>query len=650
MFTNQLPPTVFAPATPSTPTPKKRTSVMAPVWPQHQDEQALLQPWQPEEVGSPQTGDMIRLRLLVIAADGNDTQLEAITTILDRLGAPYDIMIAAQERLTEQRLWSGAHAHYQGVFLATNHLGRWNEQLHRWESAFDAEEWQTLWRFEARFGIRQVALYTHPGGSRDDYGLGLINSADTTTTPLPVYFSTTGREIFWYLNQENPVVINSAWVYLTQRIDPNTDVLLETADGHAVAALRRYVDGREHLALTMAHNPHLNHTWLLGYGLVNWVTRGLFLGERHVYLSIQVDDIFNSNLLWNPELQMDESGAPYRLHEGDVDALVGWLDRLHRRPQTAELTLDMAFNGAGARPTQAEDTLATRLVQLQDRFRWINHGFTHLHLDSANYADSLADIQGNHAAALRFELRRYDADAMVTADVSGLRNPEFLRAARDAGIRYLVTDTSRPGWCNPSPNVGIVSTHQPEILLIPRRANNLFYDVSTPEAWVSKYNHIYREYWRRESTFEEILEREAEMILRYMLTFDIDPLMFHQPNLRAYDGTHSLLSDLIDTVLERYFALVGDVPICSLSMREIGQRMARRANYNAANVQAHRVCGSGIVLSADRDVVVPITGVRAESNSEFYAGQHLAWVTLKEQTMHWIPEPGLPAYASTGQS
>ena len=40
--------------------------------------------------------------------------------------------------------------------------------------------------------------------------------------------------------------------------------------------------------------------------------------------------------------------------------------------------------------------------------------------------------------------REYDIkSAMVQPDVSGLHNPDFLRAAGDFGIRYVVSDTSR---------------------------------------------------------------------------------------------------------------------------------------------------------------------------------------------------------------
>lgn len=34
-------------------------------------------------------------------------------------------------------------------------------------------------------------------------------------------------------------------------------------------------------------------------------------------------------------------------------------------------------------------------------------------------------------------------------------------------------------------------------------------------------------------------------MVSYLARFDLDPLMFHQPNMRAYDGVNSLLGDLL---------------------------------------------------------------------------------------------------------
>jgi hypothetical protein len=591
----------------------------------------------------PQAGDVICLKLLVISAYREDPNLDAICSLLNWVGVPYDVLVATEETLSQERLWIGGRAHYQGVVITTGNLGQWNCSTEQWESVLSAEQWALLWRFEARFGIRQLTLFAQPGGEPDDYGLELEQSFDTKESPLAVTFTALGRSCFSYLKPACSIPISDAWVSLTTPKDACVEPLLVTPQGQCVAAIRRYADGREHLALTMTHNPHLLHTLLLGYGLVNWVTRRLFIGQRHFYLSLQVDDIFNFNHLWDTAALVEERGPVYRLNQWDVEAMARWLKRIQRE-YNCEITLDLAFNGAGALSITPEDALVESLLEQQTLFRWINHSYTHQLLDHANYAVSLFEIQRNHNAALMLNLQRYEAECMVTPDVSGLENPEFLRAANDAGLRYLVSDTSQAGWGNPAPNVGIVCQFEPNLLLIPRHANNLFYDVSTPAEWVSKYNHMYRSFWGRDLTIDEIVEREAENILRYLLRFDLNPHMFHQVNLRAYDKEHSLLSDLIDRVLARYQSYYGDAPIISLSMRQIGEAMNRRAACNAANVQALFIRNQGVMLLSARKAVIPLTGVTAEQDCECYAGQCITWLEVIPDNPVFIPAADLVGY------
>jgi hypothetical protein len=109
----------------------------------------------------------------------------------------------------------------------------------------------------------------------------------------------------------------------------------------------------------------------------------------------------------------------------------------------------------------------------------------------------------------------------------------------------VVSDTSIAGESNPSPNVGIVNQLQPAILEIPRHPNNLYFNAATPDGWTSEYDCNYPQLGY---AYAQILDNISDMFLANMLNGDIDPEMFHQPNLFAYDGTHSLLSDLSDTL------------------------------------------------------------------------------------------------------
>ena len=144
-----------------------------------------------------------------------------------------------------------------------------------------------------------------------------------------------------------------------------------------------------------------------------------------------------------------------------------------------------------------------------------------------------------------------------------------MRAAFDAGVRFTVSDSSLAGWDSPSPNAGIYSLHQSAILIIPRRPTNLFFNVSTPEVWQEEYNAIYRSFWGRDLSYEEILDFEANVLVRRVLRGESNPWMFHQANTRDYGGGRSLLSDLHDRVLRKY-AAVSKLPIVSATMDALG--------------------------------------------------------------------------------
>lgn len=592
-------------------------------------------------------GDMIAVKLLVLCPSRDDPGFGAITGILDYVGVQYDTLATDEEELTEDRLSNGSYANYQGIIVTTGNPGQWDSERSRWAHEFSEQAWNVLHKFRARFGIRLATLFCQPGDQSADFDLRAAEFVDTHNESLHLSLTEAGQEIFWYLNPDHPIIVQSVAAYVAQSDDPANVPLLVTYDGRTAGMIRYDPQGCDQLTLTMGHSGTSQHTQLLGYGIINWVMRGLFLGQRHVYLNVQVDDIFNSNRLWDVEALSDVNGPIYRITADDVDAVSDWQERL-RHTQTAGVPfmLDLAFNGAGVDQAPESDPLCKNLMWRQAEFRWINHGFTHLHLDDADDEASFHEIQHNHGAAIKLGLRQYAPDSMVTSDMSGLENSEFLVAAKESGVRYLVCDTSREGWANPSPNVGNQSEIEPEILVIPRHPTDLLHDASTPEEWVSRYNYIYRSYWGRDLSFEEIIEQEADVIVKYLLAFDIDPLMFHQANLRAYDGTHSLLSDLIDLVLAKYNDHYRDVPVVNIGMNEIGEEMERRAIYNSAKISANLIVGNGLILSADRDVTVAITGVHLEDVSECYANQHISLITLKQNEIYRIPPVNLVGYES----
>lgn len=111
------------------------------------------------------------------------------------------------------------------------------------------------------------------------------------------------------------------------------------------------------------------------------------------------------------------------------------------------------------------------------------------------------------------------------------------------------------------------------------------------------------------------------------------PIMFHQPNLRAYDGTRSLLGDLLDLILSKYnrhFKL----PIQSPTMDVLGRRIADRMTAKGSQLVATYNRDKGtLILQGMKDMRVAITGPKLGMNlledAEPHDGQFINYVKVE---------------------
>lgn len=577
----------------------------------------------------------VDMRLLVISADGNESVLPAITETLRYMGTPFDLYIASHpDELTSSLLASGAcHGRYQGLILTTGELGYFNgEGL--WSSALSASEWATLRQYAATFRVRQATWYAYP---QPQYGYNIGYAIDTALTPVTAAFTAEGAVVFSYLNTSTPLSIANAYTYLATPLGANVTPLLTTVDGHALALIHESPDGREHLSLTFDGNQHLLHSMTLGYGMVRWVTRGVFLGEHRAFMSPQVDDLLIHNDQWKAATPcgtpFESTGFQHRLTADDLQALLTWQSGWQSLPVTRALRLTIAFNGYGATKdayTPDDLTPFVKRRRVKNAFHWVNHTFTHENLDHASAATTRDEIGENIRMAHKLRLPGFNPETLVTPDVSGLTNPTFLRIAFRMGIRYVVADTSRPGYSNPSPNTGLVNAYQPGIYMIPRYPNSLFFNVAAPEDWTAEYNCIYRNFWQRDLEYHDILDVESHRLLTYLLKGDANLWMFHQTNLDAYDGTHSLLGDLLDWTLAKY-AAISRRPILSPPMHEIGELMQRRDAYNVSGARATWNVDGSVTIRVDRRAVVPVTGL-ATRRAERYGDDVITRVVVRPRT------------------
>jgi hypothetical protein len=612
------------------------------------------------------------LKVLVLAADGNEADLPAIQQTLDYLGTPYTTYLAAQTPggLTNGKLVdpaNSAHAYYQGVILTNSYLG-YAPGPGLWQSALTATEWTTLYNYETVYGIRQISWYTYPTPAEGFNWTSTPGGVNTDTTPIVAPFTAAGKGIFGiYANTDTPVSIQLAYTYLATPLDSNTQPLLTDSAGNALATIRTYKDVngdflRESLFLTFDSNPYLVHNLTLSYGLVNWVTNGLFLGQRQISLLAQPDDVFNDNDIWTPDLACgrttDDTGTTYRMSGSDLQALINWQRAKQAQPTTPGFMLELPFNGVGTTDAWLNeegnpagqfrpDTLTPMAKANQAQFMWISHTYDHENLDAISAAAATTELQKNNQIANQLGLQKYSEKTLVTPDVSGLTNPNFLQAAVNFGVRYTITDTSRAGYDNPSPNAGIYNPLQSSLLMIPRHPTNLYFNVTKPEQWLAEDNCLYPAGANGHvDTYQQLLDRESNMLLMYLLRSDIDPLMFHQPNLIAYDGTHSLLGELLDATFTKYNKIF-NLPILSPSEEQVGQMMADRMAYNASGVKAQLVGANKVTLTAQKDATIPVTGAITSCGNctaAPYGKQNVTLVKIKAgQTISFTLQNGAPA-------
>jgi hypothetical protein len=607
------------------------------------------------------TNPTIDMKLLVIAGDGLETDYLYVRSYLDQLGIPYDVLVASTTPLTANMLFSGTHGYYQGIILITSNLLWFNPGTNQWESAFTSAEWSTLWQYERDFGVRQVTSYTFPDAFPQHLGLTLASQVDTTSAALNVTLTDAGKQVYSYLNLNNPIAVKNAWVYLANVTLPGDASVssvtpLVVSGSNVVAAVTNFADGRQNLAVMAANNTFLVHSLLLSYGTVNWLTKGLFLGERHVYMSAQPDDLFIPSNLWNTQTMTDtNNNYTYRLTGADLTAVVTWQNNLRSTfPLVGNFAVEWPFNGEGACAVPAptclvqNDTLTPAVIANKEQFMFLSHTLTHIDLDFITATETRNELFNNHSIAVNdLGLTRYNKESMVEPNISGLYNPQFQRGARTFGIKYLISDTSRQGWSNPSPNAGFYATYQPDMLVIPRRPTNIFYNVSNPTEVASEYNCYYGpnatcaggqfSFWPSNQTYAQIIDHESDNWLLYMLKWDMDPLMFHQANMRAYNGANSVAGDLIEATLTKYSNSY-NVPIVNLSQRDIGIRMAERMTYNASGVTASRT-NCTITLTAAQAAKIPLTGIATGANVENYAGQSISYIELAAGQTVTIPVP-----------
>ena len=368
------------------------------------------------------TNPVLDMKVLVLYRPGDaDGVFAMVKGYLDNLGIPYDDLDTGQATprgtLEASDLWDGVNrGYYYAVFITTSNI---------WAALSPAEK-TTLADYERAFGVREVTWYAYPNPT--DYGLNFtaVTAANNDATwcpgtaqgiPFTASLTAAGQAAFSYLRPDVALSIQGPCMYgyLAQpAAGADVTPLLVNGAGDTFLAVFRPGDGREIMTMTEgsfypAIPPAYLHAQVLPYGMINWATRGVFLGERHVYFVPQPDDVLGQGDRWDAVNHRYIFDTGYRNTPADLDNLVAWQDAFRANTANAAgFRIEMPFNGEGsledreggvATGAVLPGTLTAKATQLEGNFTWLNHTYTHREMGNTNLAVSTEEIALNTTTA-----------------------------------------------------------------------------------------------------------------------------------------------------------------------------------------------------------------------------------------------------------
>lgn len=622
----------------------------------------------------------LEMKVLIISAVEDDSDLNAAKNMLDEIGIPYDVLIAKSQDLTTSRLArSNGDGNYYGIILAEG--GLQYESNGSYPSALSNSEWDILHQYERDYKVRQLTMYTNGVVWSDkmieDYGIRTLaapnDHVDTTNQPYNVKFTSAGKAVFSTPKANSIIPIRYAYTYLT-KLDSSGGVkatsLISDNAGNVLAATSTSVDGRERLALTFANNPYVIHAKVLSYDLVRWLTKGVFLGDKQYYFGLDQDDWFAPTDSWDASI--GAINGEYRLSPHDAKNIVRQQRAIKNRysfvrnsifPYAYTMAYNASFSNPNARPScnenvRSADPLSSITHCVQKDFYWVNHTWSHEYMDWTNFWESYKQIYWNqYASYYWFKFHKHcraDYQTLVTGDISGLgwfnpagpddpglkqdlglyrSNKRFLRAARYRGIRYVAGNQSVKSLEPDCKGCGIYHPLERSILIVPRWPHNIFYASTRPVDQMDAYNAYYgpngkKPFFDHNLSYAEFVDFEANIALGHLLSGQQYSHYGHVGNLRDYSSGKSLSYDWIRATFDKYDKYY-DLPILSMSWRNIARRTAYRTSFMKSGAKAiWDMNKKTITITTNKPALVYISGVHSGNCSWNYGKMAISrfWV------------------------
>ncbi|HET6279476.1 MAG TPA: hypothetical protein VFH73_00860, partial [Polyangia bacterium] len=312
---------------------------------------------------------LIDARLLVLAGSADDRALAPLRRELDGAGMPYSVLVSTAVPLPPQTFGRDGHGLYNGVVFTGCGPGGGPSDADRTAAEL----------YAASFGVRTACLFAGPGAKSG------IEGAMAVSTPLTLSFAPAARQLFGgYLNLATPLVVDAVSAFVARPAAPapgsTITPLLTDGAGNLAGALVRKEGGAEQLVLTFEQASGASHSGQLLFGVLVWVSRGVFIGEKRAYFGPQVDDMFMGTRL--------RGGVIYRMSGDDLRNARRWQEQA-RATASDDLRLTLAFNGSEVDDT---DDLTKVARDVGRNFLFVSHTFDHRRLDDATYPEMTQEL------------------------------------------------------------------------------------------------------------------------------------------------------------------------------------------------------------------------------------------------------------------
>jgi hypothetical protein len=543
--------------------------------------------------------NQVGVRALVIGVDSNDFGTPTWTSMLDHVGAAYDVLNARTTPLTSTSLVNAdGTGKYNAILLDSNSL-LYQDSTGAYVSALTADQWNILWAYERTYAVRQATLYNSYGTFPEDYCLraGTEGGTGANTQLATLTAAATGTGPFSDLKAGAQIPITQSYVYNDTIAAGCSATSMLNSGSNTLGVLSTSTDGRQRLTLTFTNNQYLLQSNLLTYAMFRWASRGLFLGELRHSLNMDVDDWFNESD------EMQSNGVLTTWNMTAHDAYNASLQQAALRtkyPLASQYTLSMAFNGSDANLTAGSTCSPNGTVAqltatskcLKNTFRWINHTYDHPDMDFTTYAQSVSEITQNRQVATTLGLPA-PTNVVKSGGYSGLgvynpdpnddvdpptdfgltaSNPAFIQAAHDNGVTYLHGNMSFASHAaavancfNCGFNLGLNSnntavtypTTTPAVTVVPDFPTNIWYFSTTPDEETYYYNQYYGPggkfpFYTTNQTYSQILANESSQEMGRIAEGYIYTNTFHIGNLRDYGSGATLLNDWANATVGLY--------------------------------------------------------------------------------------------------